>query len=223
MADNLICLDFYGLPGSGKTVVSHKIAEAMRLNGHLVKEASYQIDSRQGRLGRIAVKTWYSICFMASHFSIYKALCEKVRECGYRGRDRFVQKVNLLYKFHALYSFRRGVLVFDEGVIQSSISLSMLGKKSAVELFLFFRELFPKVRYRAVHIHSDVDMALDNMCLRKSNDSRVERLDNLSARRKMLESIKTEVDGFDHVLMDVLSIEGAGMEHLQSILSIFDG
>ena len=205
MADNLICLDFYGLPGSGKTVISHKIAGDLRGRGYCVEEASYRIDSKSCRLARIVVKTWYSVCLMMGHSRVYKAISRKVRECGYKGLERFVQKVNLLYKFHYLLSLRSGVLVFDEGIVQSCISLSALGKKPARELFDFFREFFPQMEYQAIKIDSSIEKALENMASRQGKDSRVERLEDHSDRTRLLALMQKEVESFDDICSDVLS------------------
>ena len=37
-------IEFYGLPGSGKSTLSHIVAERLRSEGYAVEEPSYDID-----------------------------------------------------------------------------------------------------------------------------------------------------------------------------------
>ena len=63
MADNLIpYVEFWGLPGSGKSYYSHKVADKLRKEGYKIKEPSWMLDHTYGKYHR-AIKKFCMACF----------------------------------------------------------------------------------------------------------------------------------------------------------------
>ena len=69
------------------------------------------------------------------------------------------------------------IVIWDQGIVQASISLSLLGKENAkFNLHKLIDLLPPSIRTHNVLIDIDENKALQRMAMRSSNDSRVEKI-----------------------------------------------
>ena len=68
MGDYLIpYVEFLGLPGSGKSYYSHKVADALRSDAYQVVEPSWKLDHTEGKYMRAIKKTVMSSLFCIGH------------------------------------------------------------------------------------------------------------------------------------------------------------
>lgn len=197
MEDSLkksLFVEFYGLPGSGKSTLSHLVAERLRREGHVVDEPSYETDHQHPlpkRVKKMAVGGYWLV-FHHEQFSHIKNI---VRQNGYTGMEAFKQIVNVIQKMR-IYNSPKAfeIVIIDQGLIQASISLSMYGAVKAKENYERLLRLMPNAT-NALRVYIDVDneTAIDRMRKRKTNDSRVEKLKDHNLEIKMLLRIGEEI------------------------------
>ena len=197
MEDSLkksLFVEFYGLPGSGKSTLSHLVAERLRREGHVVDEPSYETDHQHPlpkRVKKMAVGGYWFV-FHHVQFCHVKNI---VRQNGYRGMEAFKQIVNVIQKMR-IYNSRKTseIVIMDQGLIQAAISLSMYGEMKAKVNYEQLLCLMPNaVEALGVYIDVDDETAIDRMRKRKTNDSRVEKLKEHSMKVKMLLRISEEI------------------------------
>lgn len=199
MADNLItCIEFLGLPGSGKSFFSHKVAEKLREGGLDIIEPSWTLDNSCGKYSRAIRKSIMALCYTISHCNKSKKLKKIIKECGYRGSEAQSFKRNILYKAYLLSKNQKSILIFDEGIAQMAISLSVNGSRSAMEIYNETDHLMVlPTKKIIIRIDCNIDDALINMNKRETNDSRVEKLADIESKRAMLMQFKHGCDSIE--------------------------
>ena len=198
MANNIVVYDFYGLPGCGKSVISHRLA--VMLDGK-VREVSYVMDHKHSSFLRFSLKSTYSLLFCLSHRNVAQELCTLVKKCGYNNKNGGrSQRRNLLYKLYLIDKAQPTdvALLFDEGLVQASISLAMGGVISANEIYSRIVGCLPfKVELRPVCIDTPIATALHNMTLRNTNDSRVEQISSQEEKIAFLDRFQKQLDSLN--------------------------
>lgn len=222
MADDMIrplVLEFYGLPGCGKSTVSHKLAEELRKLDYNVYEPSYVIDRIKGgslvrKLNKILMLCLYRI-FNGKRYFLVKDI---VANNGYVGLSCLSQEANLIYKFKTYKSsLTADIIIWDQGLVQSAISLSTNGIVSSSDNYMALREVCRESYVYPIYMKCDIDTSLKRMDSRKSNDSRVEKLKTEKEKLAMLKIIETCCD---NVLSDAVFVIDCKKEPLDSINAI---
>lgn len=186
-------VEFYGLPGSGKSTLSHIVAERLRGEGYTVDEPSYDTDHQHPlpkRLKKIIVGAYW----FAFHHAQYCCAKIIVQQNGYTGMGAFKQIVNVIKKMR-IYDSRKAseIVIMDQGVVQAAISLSMYGKVKAHDNLKRLLSLMPNAAEALrVYIDVDIETAIARMNDRITNDSRVEKLKDQNLKVEMLLRINEE-------------------------------
>ena len=194
MADYLIpYVEFLGLPGSGKSYYSHKVAEKLRGEGYKIVEPSWELDHTSGKLRRAIKKLMMAWFFTLCHRQETRGVKDVIRNCSLSKSEekRFCR--NILYKAYLLTKQNDSVLFFDEGLAQMSVSLSVSTNKPVGEIFNeVLSVLSLKQKALLIRIDCSIETALLNMNQRESHDSYVERLGGLEEKKEYLGRYKTE-------------------------------
>lgn len=170
-------LDFYGLPGCGKSTVSRIVSKKLREMGYSVYEPSYVLDHDMGTVRRKLAKLWYYTRFSICHFDRSKKVYRLVRENGYKHfYECLSQCVNIVSKYMALIKADCDYIVFDEGFCQAAVSLSLNGNcKSVVSNYEKIIKICGEdLDLRPVYLKAEIETALENMRIRAGRDSRVD-------------------------------------------------
>lgn len=197
IVNNPVFFEFFGLPGCGKSTVSHAVARLLREEGYTVEEPSFTID-HQRRIIRKIKKIAIAIGWFIVHYKVYIAIRDIVKKNGYNGTELLTQTVNVIQKIRK-YNGKADarIYIWDQGLIQAALSLSANGKITAVDNYA---RLLPFVRsdVKIVPVYMPVtaDVALKRMSDRPSNDSRVERIAGNEQKERMLKQIQ---DGLESV------------------------
>lgn len=174
-----IILDFYGIPGCGKSSVSHLIADYLRTKGKKVAEPSYDMDHLLNSIYRRQKKLKLALKYYFSNPKGSKHIFMIIKLCGYcKFLDVLSNYVNISYKiqfyniYHGLYDF----IVFDEGMSQSAISLSMNSPNLVKKVCGYLNQLSGFEMVYRFYIEIPVETALKRINSRLIHNSRVEQV-----------------------------------------------
>lgn len=212
-------LEFYGLPGCGKSTVSHKLAEELRKLEYKVNEPSYEIDRVKGgflvrKLNKVLL---LGLCRILNRDQ-YTIIKDIVAKNGYVGKSCLSQEINIVHKLRAYNSKSQAdIIIWDQGLVQAAVSLSTNGNVPSFDNYIALKEACSESHVYPIYMKCDIDTSLKRMDGRNTNDSRVERLKTEDDKREMLRGIEVCCD---NVLSDVSFEIDCKNESLDSINSI---
>lgn len=193
MEDNIkkvTVLDFFGLPGCGKSTVSHLLAEKLREKGYKVFEPSYGLDHNLSCNKRKLVKLGQYISYSLIHPVKSCKVSKLVKNSGYGEFSQVLsQRINITTKLVALKKTGLDYIIFDEGFGQAAISLSFnngicgnvaSNYESIIEIH------GNAVDLKLVYLKAEIETALNNMKIRAGRDSRVDAETDDTKRYEMM-------------------------------------
>lgn len=221
----VFCLDFYGLPGCGKSTISHLLAERIKCEAEVI-EPSYHIDHGYSTAGRFIKKSLEAIGLFVFQPRLFLSIVKVIVSCGHNcfNKDFYVHLLNIAYKIGILNAPPKGFVIFDQGLWQSVISLFYRKEdvSSIVPTFDRLNSLVSKkVRYVSIYIQVDVETAIERMDTRHAAISRVQLLnrddkteelkkqlsimEGLPSPRIIVNSAKKDINGCVVYLRDQLA------------------
>lgn len=224
-----LLLEFYGLPGCGKSTISHQFADTLRMQGLNVCEPSYEIDRKYCKMMRKVVKLTKLALFAINDSCAYKAVRELVRANEYRGMSALQQLANIAHKIESYrLADKYDVSIWDEGLVQTSISLAVNGTRSALDNEASLISFTGDVKSMKVYARVDKETALTRMKNRATNDSRVEKMTMLEDKIKFLDRFekacdsvaqreKNHIAGYIEIDTVLLSLEDINKMLLESL------
>ena len=204
-----VFLEFYGLPGSGKSTVSHLVAEKLRSEGKTVLEPTYNVDHKYLGIIRKVIKLLNMVRYSLVHPKKYKDIVRLVKSNGYGGtRSVLFQVANVTLK---LWVYDRGVaeyVIFDEGLTQSAIALAQKGKLSSIENEKQLYSLCKKRSVEKIYIVVADRESINRLSERDNHDSRIEKIQSIGEREKALRFFKEQCE-----LISGNRVDGSQSQH----------
>ena len=196
MADYLIpYIEFLGLPGSGKSYYSHKVAVKLRGEGYKIAEPSWDLDHSTGKYARAFKKMMMAWLFTMCHRHKAAGIKDVIRKSGLSKTEVNRFQRNIMYKAYLLSKKNESILFFDEGLAQMAVSLSVSTDKSAGRIYNeVLTTLSQERKALLIRIDCSIETALLNMDTRTTHDSYVERLAGLELKKDYLGRYKTECE-----------------------------
>ena len=203
MENNLsgtIFVEFYGLSGCGKSTISHAVSRRLREDGFSVSEPSFSIDHRKPLVRRI-IKLMVFLWWYLFHHKYYAMLNGISRKNGYRGSEALTQTLNLIQKLRVYRKPSSKIVIWDQGLVQAAISLSVNEKITAYQNLMELLTFVPKnTIIHRILLPVDVKTALMRMYERHSTSTRVDKLGDDESKLELLKvyekEIKTISEGF---------------------------
>lgn len=194
----VICLDFYGLPGSGKSTISHLVAEKLRIKT-IVVEPSYHLDHSFKAGGRFIRKCLKTLSLLLRCPRVFFSVNKVIKTCGYNCfcKDFYIHLLNISYKVGVLRNPPKGYVVFDQGLWQSVISLFYRKEDLSLIIYTYdhLRSLAnPAIRFVDIYIQVGTGDAIERMDSRNAAISRVQLLSEVE-RIAELDKLLEIMDG----------------------------
>jgi len=150
-------LDFFGLPGSGKTTIAHMIARKLNEDGYKIQESTYFINNEYSLGKRILVKTLYTFNFTIKHFSFMCELFFMLEKGAFKSwKEAVKQWVNICFVLTVLNKKNNNqYIIADQGIVQAAISLGIHSEKASV--VDIYRKLCEKTVKPIKFVYVEVD------------------------------------------------------------------
>lgn len=202
-----VYFEFYGLPGCGKSTISHELANHLR-EKNTVFEPSYEIDHKLSSKYRKIIKTLKAILMVFLHPICFFRVLSIVSSNVSTLRDLVAQIINIAYKL-LIYKGKHSCeyVIFDEGLIQSIISLKACKKrdKNRAEINCLFDCFRGKVIV-PIYVYTPIKDVLIRMDKRKKHEASVEKMHNDSEKIAYLDKTRKICDGV--MLSNAITIDG---------------
>lgn len=191
-------IEFYGLPGSGKSTISKLVSDQLAYQKYLVIQASAETGITLTKYCRIPIKAFRTIIVFFKFPALFFRTMNLVRYNNNRKpADQIKQIVNVAQKL--FYYLRKGdndiVYVWDEGLVQASISLALKGNTNSLDneksLLSFCREEKEIVR---VYLKQEIPIVMDRLDMRETKHSRIEKISDRNQKYAALVHFKELCD-----------------------------
>lgn len=195
-----IHIEFYGLPGCGKSTVSELVAQKLESDGYTVIRASAETGNDVNPVFRKVVKLTRAALYYCKHPGIYKRVNSLVKRNGYTGfKERIIQLINVAQKLYHYSNSSHGIVyVWDEGLTQAAISLAVNGSITAKDNEETLIELIGVSFYQVhIYIKASIEVVMHRMENRSTNNSRVEKEKNTSKKINLLKKYEEACDFID--------------------------
>ena len=169
-----IHIEFYGLPGAGKTTISEEVCYELKQNGYEIIQAS-KIENLKFGCFRKLLKAGRLFFFCLLHPYICKKIIITIKENFF---STWIEKIKFFVSViqKIIFYYKKGVFIWDEGVVQLSVSMAITGKKNSIQNLNNLITLCPDtVCQIRVYIVTNIDEALQRMNFRMMHHSRVEK------------------------------------------------
>ncbi|WP_279122471.1 hypothetical protein [Holdemania filiformis] len=191
MGNDLKCviIDFFGLPGCGKSTISHLLAG--RINYRDVFEPSYISDHYWTANKRKIVKAMRTLYVALRFNKVIRGMISIIKANQIEDLHTLISEViNISDKTYSILKKANSdcYIMFDEGIAQAAISLSLNQKRSSLQNY---NELLRVIGLRRenillVYLDEEISTALVRMEKRTSNDSRVEKTNNIELKNSIM-------------------------------------
>lgn len=183
-----VFLEFYGLPGCGKSTISHLVANRLRKKGKRVLEPTYDIDHKYSKFIRRIKKIYNALVFCVVFPHYTTSLTNVIKQNGYKGKELISQFINISHKIQIYHFARADYIVFDEGIVQSSISLTQTNKCTvdSINNLNSLLQMCPNRKIKSIDVRVSIEDALNRITKRTKHDSRIEKIENSNDRKKAL-------------------------------------
>lgn len=203
-----IIIDFFGLPGSGKTTIAHFLSSKLREDGFQIQENIYEINNDYSSVKRLVVKIWYTFCFTIKNFSYLRTLFSMLGNGAFRNRKEAIKQwINICFVLSIINKVKKqDYIVADQGIVQAAISLTIHCEKA--NLVDVVRKLCEKVTVPIlfVNIVADFSTNLTRLQIRKDGKSRVDFEKDDSKKKIQMQEIKLRCDeitkSFECIIVD---------------------
>lgn len=189
-----IFLEFYGMPGCGKSTVSHIVAQKLKDSGMRVAEPSYDLDHDVLPVIRKLKKLFLGIVFAVKYPVKFVKIKHLVRENGYcRKNGELSQILNIIQKVYQTLRYNKvcDYVIFDEGFCQAAVSLTVNSDTDCNDnISEMVKIVSGNLELRAVYIREDIETVLKRMKCRHTRDSRVEKEKSVDKRILQLRKIE---------------------------------
>ena len=219
-------IEFIGLPGVGKSTLSHRVAEMLQQRGWRVEQPTYSVDHEMRTWERLLLKLQRVSAEAIFHPAGAVRSVRAILATGQASAADFISvTVNWLFMSSLLRKAdrRTGVHIFDEGPLNAlwSIAFSAGSASTAGILGELARQRSTPVVVAL--IEADIAAVRERHDLRKNGQSRLERIgpadDAWERARRALQQVKATLQMLSDEGTDirVVAVRNRGSEDLDAL------
>jgi deoxyadenosine/deoxycytidine kinase len=195
-------IEFMGLPGSGKTTLSHRAAEILREKGTTVLEPTYLINNEMRTIQRYLIKSWYSIklAWLRPAWALdWLLFIVQSRQKTLQNFVLMIVNCFFILEIYRHHSRSNDICFLDQGICQALLSLSYYSKRDNFmeRKFITAMDFFSTLGFRVIYIDTGVDTIVPRLKERYKKQSRLELRKNT---RDFVEIIHGEKRKIEHLL-----------------------
>ena len=204
-----VFVEFYGIPASGKSTISHYMANRLRDEGLDVCEPTYAVTNIRFKFLRGFIKLMELIRYKNKNPQNYKRLMNIIYDNGHGGIEGVSHASNIAHKLNMYKLAKKGnYIIFDEGIVQSAVSLSLDNRGNynnrAERNEHDLNSLCSGNRNIRIYVKTSPDIAKERMIKREKHFSRIEKL-NL---RERMNALKTNYKACEDISCVKLVLDG---------------
>lgn len=213
-------IEFYGLPGCGKSTISERIAKRFESNGISVLQASAKTGNETGKVKRVLIKLARTLTVSKNYKQDMLLFREIVNNNGYSSyQDVFKQVINLAQKDYYYKKKSDSLFMWDEGLLQAAISLSVNNSRDCSKNVSELLEIVQNgARIIPVYLKMPIDSAISNMNQRRTNNSRVEKIKDYDSKVLMLKKYELACSQIDICGTITVCTEGKTIEQISDVV-----
>lgn len=214
-----IHIEFYGLPGCGKTTVSHRLAVDLTKVGYPVIEPNYDVVNKHSSLMRKLLKFTNTYRQKLFNRPVYESIESLVAKNGYSGNEAFKQIVNVVQKIKWYNKAKECIVVWDQGIKQAAVSLSANSSVNSKDNEVSIKEMLnlsPIVI--PVYLKCSISTSENRMAQRVAHRSRVEKIDSIIQRQAVLNKFYDDCEALYSPGSIVIECDNKGLNDIHTEL-----
>lgn len=170
-------IDLYGLPGSGKSTISHLAADKLREEGYIVKEPSWKLDMDSSGLKRRFHKVLLSLQFALVNPAKNHALVKILKAVKNSETSFFKMWINFAYTLCSIKRTKKAdFVIMDEGIAQAVLSLYLYSSEQEFKKDYKTLLSFADGKLRFIYCFVLPQIANERIQKRENGASRLEHL-----------------------------------------------
>lgn len=170
-------IDLYGLPGSGKSTISHLAADILREEGYTVKEPSWKLDMASSGMSRRIQKVFLSLQYAIMNPAQNLALTKILKTVKNSETSFFKMWINFAYTLCSIKRVKDAdYVILDEGIAQAILSLYLYSPKQEFKENVRTLLSFADGNLRFIYCFVLPQTANERIQKRKNGASRLEHL-----------------------------------------------
>jgi thymidylate kinase len=214
-------IEFFGLPGSGKSTMSRLVADLLLKRGLAVEEITYDLDHKRPRVERLLVKISHLLQYAATHPRyVLSGLAQVVatRQRSLLDLGKSVFNWMFIASIASRTQSSHTITLLDQGVAQALWSIRFAARQqNSLELLLAEAERAPLRPDLIICVRANFQTIGDRLAARAR---RVSRLDALGQDYKALQRAETHASAIMHKLrssgIPVIEVENNDRKQLHS-------
>lgn len=167
-----IIIDFYGVPGAGKSTISHELVKVLKSNGATVISPSYELDHQKNKINRKLIKFILSTKWILKNYNEFQDIKTIFKHSK---REYLSDIVNICYKKYYVDKYSScDYIIFDEGFAQSAVSACFFNEINVQKAYDIITKKIKMPIVNILMIINDKN-AIERIAKRGTFDSRLDK------------------------------------------------
>lgn len=171
-------IEFFGLPGAGKSTLSQLVSAQLRAQGIAVDEATYVVDHRCGRALRLAKKATSIVGYAATRpYNMFRELRQilATRQSASRDLSRSISNWMFVASIAAKRRDRNSLVLLDQGFAQAIWTIGFGARQpNWLDLFFANTDLDALMPDAIIRVNASQTVAAHRLAQREGGASRLD-------------------------------------------------
>jgi thymidylate kinase len=220
-------IEFLGVPGSGKSTLSHGLFERLEARGLAVDEPTYRLDRRPRRAARVMAKLRCVSAFALAQPALAWSAMARVRasrQATWLDFGKCAFNWTLISALASRPGPRRLILL-DQGFAQGLWSIAYAAQRDAdIPCWITALADAGMLPDLIVHVHAGQDIVAERLALRAQFESRIDRIGHDREVMRRADALCCSIArAFEARHVPILRVSGATSEDFTRSLHVVEG